>query len=246
MKKIVKKAILICGFGFLLQSCFLLGGVPYFDDNYEYKEIDPKEQPTNSSKPAPEQLPPRIDKNPIGGLPETQQQPAITVSKLEQDILNEINLVRQDPAGYAAKVMYVYQNSSQAANECYNELMRTKNMQILQAEEGLYKAAQWFVRYQGPSGNIGHNADTWGYREPWDRMSQFGTYYAGCAENISYGYNKAREIVLQLLIDEGISDRGHRRNLLNPSFKKVGIAVGDHAKYRYMCVMDFATDYKSY
>ncbi|MEL3908078.1 MAG: CAP domain-containing protein [Treponemataceae bacterium] len=247
MKKIIKKIILILSLSVLLQSCFLLGGVPYFEDDYEYTEIDKDEpsHPKPNTPTTPEQ-PPKIDKNPIGDLPENQTQPTNTLNKLEQEILNEINLVRQNPANYATNVMKAYRNSSRAANECYNELLHTKSMQSLKAEEGLYKAAQWFVRYQGPTGNIGHIADTWGYEEPWDRMSRFGMYYDGCAENISYGYNTAREIVLQLLIDEGIPNRGHRRNLLNPSFEKIGIAVGKHAKYRYMCVMDFAVDYKSY
>ena len=175
-----------------------------------------------------------------------QSQSSAFLSKLEQAVLDELNLVRRDPQNYAKQVMYTYRNSSPAANECYNELLySTKKMGELSAEKGLYLAAKWFVDYQGPRGEVGHESQVAGYIQPWDRMNQFGTWSSGCAENISYGYNTAREIVLQLLIDDGVTNRGHRRAILNENATKVGIACGSHAKYRYLCVMDFAVAYTS-
>ena len=66
-------------------------------------------------------------------------------------------------------------------------------------------------------------------------MDQQG--YTG--ENISYGDDNARNIVIQLLVDDGVPSRGHRKNILNFKFDEVGVSVGKHSGYGSMCVIDF-------
>jgi uncharacterized protein YkwD len=60
------------------------------------------------------------------------------------------------------------------------------------------------------------------------------------AENIAYGGTSARQVIIYLLIDDGVQDRGHRKNFIQPEFKTVGVSVGFHPEYKTMCVMDFA------
>jgi uncharacterized protein YkwD len=60
------------------------------------------------------------------------------------------------------------------------------------------------------------------------------------AENCDYGYSEPLDIVMSLLIDDGITNLGHRKNILNPSLNYVGIAIEKHKTYRTTCVMDFA------
>ena len=45
--------------------------------------------------------------------------------------------------------------------------------------------------------------------------------------------------MLILLIDDGFANRGHRKRLLDPSFRVAGIACGDH-KLGAMCVITLA------
>jgi hypothetical protein len=47
-------------------------------------------------------------------------------------------------------------------------------------------------------------------------------------------------IVMTLIVDQGVRDRGHRRNIFYRYFKVGGAACGPHARYGTMCVIDFA------
>ncbi|MFL6254111.1 MAG: hypothetical protein ACJ74T_03745, partial [Pyrinomonadaceae bacterium] len=57
--------------------------------------------------------------------------------------------------------------------------------------------------------------------------------------NLTYGNDPARERVLTLLIDDGFASRGHRKRLLDASFRVAGVACGDH-KLGAMCVITLA------
>ena len=50
--------------------------------------------------------------------------------------------------------------------------------------------------------------------------------------------------LLQLLIDDGVEDRGHRRALLDPRFRVVGVATGSHSVFLRMCDIVLADWFK--
>ena len=50
----------------------------------------------------------------------------------------------------------------------------------------------------------------------------------------------AREIVLSLLIDDGVPGRGHRRVTPTAGYGEVGLSIGMHKSYGKVCVIDFA------
>ena len=64
-----------------------------------------------------------------------------------------------------------------------------------------------------------------------------GDPYGG--ENISYGYDTAREVIIQLLVDDNIADRGHRVNLFRDGYVRAGVSCGPHAVFNHMCVIDY-------
>ena len=51
-------------------------------------------------------------------------------------------------------------------------------------------------------------------------------------------------MILSLLIDDGVYNRGHRKNLLNPEIKKIGVGSYMHKKYDVCSVLDFCGDFK--
>lgn len=86
-------------------------------------------------------------------------------------------------------------------------------------------------RESGMIGHAGHDGST-----PSDRVRRRGGgIYVG--EVIAYGSTDPADIVRQLIVDDGVADRGHRRLLYDASLRYAGISCGAHPVYRYMCVV---------
>jgi len=45
---------------------------------------------------------------------------------------------------------------------------------------------------------------------------------------LAYGSEDAKMALYTLAIDDGVSNRGHRKNLFNENFSEVGICIGNH------------------
>ncbi len=63
-----------------------------------------------------------------------------------------------------------------------------------------------------------HNSPTYG--SPFDMMKQFGISYRSAGENIAYGQRSPQEVM-----NAWMNSEGHRKNILNSSFTKLGVGV---------------------
>lgn len=187
---------------------------------------------------------------------------AAYMNLLEQQVILELNKVRSNPKRYAEEYLedlrtaysgklYTYpgqdpvksQEGVHPLEECIQVLQKTAPMSIMNPAEGLYKAASDLVADQQKHGGIGHiarNGST-----PQRRMEKYGTWDICSAEDITYGSFEARQIVIALLIDDGVPERSHRKNILNPCFRFAGVANGKHPSYLSMCTIDYAGDYRT-
>jgi uncharacterized protein YkwD len=108
----------------------------------------------------------------------------------------------------------------------------------LRFSEGLARAARLHAQDIGPRGSIEHTGSD-GSRLR-DRLNRQGRWQGLIAENISAGEDDARQVVIQLLIDDGIASRGHRTNLFNPDLHQAGAGSAPHRDYRTVTVIDYA------
>ena len=51
-------------------------------------------------------------------------------------------------------------------------------------------------------------------------------------ENLAFGNKTGQDAILSLLIDDGIPNRLHRKNLFSDEFTHIGMAMGEHMSYR--------------
>jgi uncharacterized protein YkwD len=174
---------------------------------------------------------------------------------LESAVIAEINFARANPKTYARRLreyrkgfegrIVRYPGNPDglrtsegvaAVDEAIRFLERQKPLGPVEPSRLLARAAADHVAEQGPRGVTGHASRT-GERVA-DRVRKHGggTYVA---ENITYGPPSAMEVVRQLIVDDGVKGRGHRRIVYSPEFQFAGAGCGIHKVYRRMCVIVF-------
>ncbi len=182
------------------------------------------------------------------------------LSALEKGIAAETNRARTNPVAYAAQIQklrssyqgkilklpgqvnILTQEGVKPVDEAIRALKSTKPVPALRLSKGMSLGAKDHVKDQGLKGATGHNGSDGSH--PWDRVNRYGSWQTVIGENIAYGPNTAQQVVMQLIIDDGVSDRGHRKNIFTPGYRVTGVACGSHKKYRIMCVIEYAGGYK--
>lgn len=173
---------------------------------------------------------------------------------LEQGIVDELNRARTDPARYAAglerELQYFNGNlfrrpsddsplqtreGTSAVREAIRVLRATRPLPALRLSAAITLAARDHVNDQAPRGLMNHRGTDG--TMAWDRVSRYGEWKRKISENMTFGPATAHDVVAALLIDDGIADRGHRKNVLDPDVRLVGVSCGTHKSYRVMCDM---------
>ncbi len=158
----------------------------------------------------------------------------------EKKVILFINLARQNGPLFAETFLLSYIQEKNLENSSYirslqRDLKNISGLDPLLPEKDLTAVAQDHARKSGEKGTTGHGE----FEKRFKPL--LGKPYVQVAENCSYGYEKAVDIVISLLIDEGIKSLGHRKNILSKEFNSVGVAIRPHSKYRINCVIDFGS-----
>jgi uncharacterized protein YkwD len=173
-------------------------------------------------------------------------------------VVREMNLARQRPDIYAryleelrgrfrgnilalpGNTLLRTREGLGAVEDAIQFLRHQRPLAALAFSEGISKAAAEHVAEQA-NGSFGHHGSD--RTDPGQRMNRHGAWSGRWGENISYGKSTARDIVIALIIDDGLRGRKHRKNIFNPEFKVAGAAMGPHARFRTVCSIDFAGGY---
>jgi uncharacterized protein YkwD len=170
-----------------------------------------------------------------------------TYTLFQQKTLDEINLVRTSPADYADKRLKDDYNAGRD-NGAYLVLKDSTPVGRLALQEQLCRAASKYAQYLAEHNAVGHEADK---RTPDERCKAEG-YKDWSGENFAAGSSDelnadrdpetaAIEFVLQLIIDEGVADVGHRRNIMYGGHKVIGVGFYRNPSSTYVnyTVQDF-------
>jgi uncharacterized protein YkwD len=189
---------------------------------------------------------------------------SLIASQKEEDsatgraVIREMNLARQNPALYATFVQDLRnrmngnvvvlpgqtrirtKEGTAAVDEAIRFLQNAQPLPALTFSTGMSRAAADHCADQA-NGGFGHEGRDRSHAG--QRIARYGSVVGSWGENLSYGKSSARDVVLALIIDDGLPARKHRQNIFNPNYNVAGAAFGPHARFRTMCSMDFAGGY---
>lgn len=202
-------------YGFLFFLCFSLSfSQSYFDYSFEFSDINQKKANT-----------------------------AIYIDYLneqEKKIFYYLNLLRIDPKLFVEKFLSTKnqqihllrckssKKKCSYLNSLIRELYNTSKLNILYSNREYYEYAYCHSNNSGKMGYVGHSR----------KKSDCPSLPLPYAESCHYGSNLALDVVLDLLIDCGVSNLGHRKMLLSGKYTMMGVSISEHQNYNFNTVLD--------
>jgi hypothetical protein len=163
------------------------------------------------------------------------------LSDTEKRMVLYINLARIDGKRFAKEIipLYIHYNpyvnmESEYFRSLLRELVLLEELPPFLVHPLLNQLAKEKTLSLKNESYISHS----GADERFDEIFKAGGLSAG--ENIQAGDDDPFIVVMSLLIDEGVADYGHRRNLLDRSFTHIGLNLGSQKIFDYITVMEFA------
>lgn len=176
-------------------------------------------------------------------------------ARTEAELFDALNRSRTDPLGTAVELealtKYYKGNLFQppgqliptrtveglaAAREAVSAVRSERPLGALTLSPDLTRAARDHALDQRRTGAVGHSGSDGSSVDT--RVRRYGTWLTSLSENIDYSPPiHGDDVVQNLLIDDGVPDRGHRRNIYAPTAKVVGIACEPHPRYGAVCVI---------
>lgn len=164
-------------------------------------------------------------------------------SDLEKDFIYWTNFARLYPRSFCDSVLIPFINEQpttkgKEANQLIKEFYKVKKLPILLPDVILSHSSRNHAKdLSNRKGKISHSSSNG--NSFYQRMKKAGVLSCA-AENISLGQNDQLVALLLLYIDIGLPDAGHRKNLMDPNFTRMGVSVqklkgGD----QFITVQDF-------
>lgn len=181
------------------------------------------------------------------------------LTTLEQGVVDEMNLARQNPelyiqfleeqkARYEGNILVLpngrrirTNGGIEVVEEAIQFLRSVDPLPPLNVSQGMSRASKDHVQDTGPvgvTGHIGNDGSTVS-----DRLNRYGSWGCRISESVNYGSNTARDVVLNLIIDDYDADRGHRKAIFDRDLQVTGVGCGSHIEWDSMCVIKYAGGY---
>ena len=114
-----------------------------------------------------------------------------------------------------------------------NQFRRSEDLEKVDPNSHLAKAAQYFANFMAKTDKYGHRADG---NRPADRAEKFGYDYCMVSENIAYQYSSEGFTAAELaerFVEGWKKSPGHRKNMLEPAVQETGIGIAQSDKTGY-------------
>lgn len=182
---------------------------------------------------------------------------SVDLEHIKQSVLTESNRLRADPTSYIPilkeymtyfkdddNILYkpnqtpleTYEGKN-AYLEAIDFLKRQRPVQTLTFDERLTKAAQEHADDLGPLGLYTH--DSKDGKNVSERIDKYCEWEKACCENIDLGGNSGVDVMVSLLVDDGMEKKLHREHLFREEFTHFGIGVAIHKDFDTIVVIDY-------
>ena len=179
--------------------------------------------------------------------------------EFKKQLIDEINSARTNPSKYAEKVLKYKdyfdgkilkipgnnagiqtEEGPEAYDIAANYLKNLSSTEPLIPSKGLFKIAN---DYSSKMQNTEPDQiDSININEI---IEKYGSYEGEFSQAMEYGSSTPEQIVVNLIVSDGDSERQYRDCLLKPSFKKIGVASVENDKYKNVTVIIYCNQYKN-
>jgi hypothetical protein len=162
-------------------------------------------------------------------------------TKQENLFVYYLNLARQNPKTFKETYLKAWVDSTKFPMNKFvislnKELEELQNCKVVSYDKALYKLANEHALDMGKNGKIGHVSS--GGKNFNQRINTYLKEYKILKEACQYGYEDGLSILIDLLIDDGIENLGHRKCLLDCKLDRVSISIAPHKKYKVNAVVE--------
>ena len=186
----------------------------------------------------------------------------IVLEQIKKEVIYETNRIRTNPKAYIPILEKYLENFDD------NILTRPDKNECIETQEGpkAYKEAIEFLKNQRPINEIEFDEEASKVAEEYakklsnsgedeqgedethieERVEKYLDYDFAISECIDFGGSTGIEVIVNLLVDDGVKLRTHRENLFSNKFQYYGVAVATHPEYDFCTVIDYFGDILSY
>lgn len=185
-----------------------------------------------------------------GGMPMTQEKidqlcgwkitqiNSTDISNKEREVIYYINKIRTSPQLFS-KLYMSYFISSDNNNSKHKETICSKLTPLpeLTFNISLSKAAKDHANDIGENGTTGHISSN--NKTIKERIEEYEKRVEYFGENCCYSLGNSLAIVINMIVDNNLTDKFNQNNILNPSFTDIGICLRKHQSFKWCCVILF-------
>lgn len=175
---------------------------------------------------------------------------------LKELIVTEINRVRADPGCYIPileqYMTYFKENNIlekpnsirietyegvNAYEEAIKHLKKQRPAHTLTFDESIFKACIDHVKDMGVKGLFSHDGTDG--KNVAERLEKYLEWEKACCESIAIGSQTGVEVVVSMLVDDGVPSRIHRDHIFRQEMNYFGVAAGYHRIFKHIVVINY-------
>lgn len=159
-----------------------------------------------------------------------QEESEAPVTQATEEPVQELSAVPQDTTEAIAEEEYLLSEYESKVVELINDIRRTNGLSTLSIDQELCRVARIKAQEMHDKHYFDHNSPAYG--TPFEMMRAFGIRYRVAGENIAVGFRTP-----QAVVEGWMNSDGHRANILNPGFTKIGMGyVADGGYWSQMFI----------